>query len=88
MHGKIDLTVHDSGYERIEPLRDKIFGMLKRAEGGFLPYHDKSPPEDIRTTFEVSKKAFKQAIGALYRERLITIDPDGIRLVEKESTTE
>jgi len=36
----------------------------------------------------VSKKAFKQAIGALYRERLITIDPDGIRLVEKESTTE
>lgn len=86
--GKIDLTVHDSGYERIEPLRDKIFGMLKRAEGGFLLYHDKSPPEDIRTTFEVSKKAFKQAIGALYRERLITIDLDGIRLVEKESTTE
>lgn len=81
--GKIDLTIHDSGYERIEPIRDKIHGMLKQAEDGFLPYHDKSPPEDIRTTFGVSKKVFKQAIGSLYRERLITIESDGVHLVEK-----
>lgn len=86
--GKIDLTIHESGYERIDPLSETIFKMLKKTDEGFLPYHDKSPPEDIRTTFNVSKKAFKQAIGALYREREITIEPDGIRLAKTESAAE
>jgi len=29
----------------------------------------------------VSKKVFKQAIGALYKQQLITIDKSGIKLV-------
>ncbi len=79
--GKIDLTLHESGYERIEPLSDVIYRQLKGASDGFLPFHDKSPAADILKEFGVSKRAFKQAIGGLYRDRKITIEPDGIRLV-------
>jgi predicted RNA-binding protein (virulence factor B family) len=45
---------------------------------------DKSPPEAIYATFGVSKKVFKQAIGALYKQQLITMDKSAIKLVEKE----
>ena len=78
--GKIDLTVHEAGYQRIEPLSDKIHKMLKASADGFLPFHDKSPPAEIQQEFGVSKKAFKQAIGGLFRERIIKIEANGIRL--------
>jgi predicted RNA-binding protein (virulence factor B family) len=78
---KLDLTLHKPGYEKVDDLSTQILERLK-AEGGFLPVSDKSPPEQIYARFEVSKKTFKKAVGALYRARLITRDPDGIRLVE------
>lgn len=77
--GKIDVALDRAGYERIEPLTQKILEATKAA-GGVLLLSDSSPPEEIRAAFGVSKKAFKQAIGALYRERLIFINPRGIRL--------
>jgi predicted RNA-binding protein (virulence factor B family) len=78
--GKIDLSLEPAGYRRIAPLTEQILEKL-RASGGHLPYHDGSPPEDIRTAFGVSKKAFKQALGALYRDRRIRIEPSGIHLL-------
>jgi hypothetical protein len=78
--GKIDLATGRAGYRRIASVREKILEVLT-ARGGRLPYHDNSLPEEIRDAFGVSKKAFKQAIGALFRERRIVIEPDGIRLV-------
>jgi predicted RNA-binding protein (virulence factor B family) len=77
--GKIDVALDRSGYRRIGPVTEQIIEALKES-GGHLPYHDDSPPEDIRAVFGVSKKAFKQAIGALYRDRRIQIEKDGIRL--------
>jgi predicted RNA-binding protein (virulence factor B family) len=53
--------------------------MLKEA-GGFLPYHDKSDPEEIYEVFGMSKKAFKMAVGKLYKEQLIKIEETGIKL--------
>jgi predicted RNA-binding protein (virulence factor B family) len=82
--GKIDLTIHQSGYERIPPLSKKIQAMLDD-QGGSLPYHDNSTPAEIQEAFGVSKKAFKQAVGALLRDRFITIQPDGIRLAKSEN---
>ncbi len=82
--GKLDLAPGRAGYRRIAPLTDQILAALT-AKGGRLPYHDDSPPEEIRNFFGVSKKAFKQAIGALFRERHIYIDPEGIRLVSMET---
>jgi predicted RNA-binding protein (virulence factor B family) len=58
-----------------------------QAKGGRLPFHDNSLPEEIRENFGMSKKAFKQAIGALFRERRIYIEPDGIRLVGPDEKT-
>ena len=77
--GKIDVALDRAGYRRIGPLTEQIMDALKE-NGGRLPYHDNSAPEDIRAVFGVSKKAFKQAIGALYRDRLILISPDGIQI--------
>jgi predicted RNA-binding protein (virulence factor B family) len=77
--GKIDLSLEPAGYRRIAPLTEQIMEKL-RASGGRLPFHDKSTPEEIRAAFGTSKKAFKQAVGALYRDRRIRVEPDGLRL--------
>lgn len=77
---KIDLTLHQPGYGKVESLTDNILAKLKESDG-VLRLSDKSPPEAIYETFGVSKKVFKQAIGALYRDKLILIEDSGIRLI-------
>lgn len=81
--GKIDLSLDRVGYGRVSPLKKQILEMLK-AHGGHLDFDDQSTPEDIRATFGTSKKAFKQAIGALYRERRIRFTEPGIELLEED----
>jgi len=81
--GKIDLTLHKPGYAKVDPLREKILTMLA-AEGGQLEVSDKSPPEQIYRMFGVSKKAFKMALGALYRERRIVIEKGAINTVTED----
>ncbi|HCR30245.1 MAG TPA: GntR family transcriptional regulator [Opitutae bacterium] len=75
--GKIDLQRDPSGYGRTLPLAEDIYDRLLDA-GGYLPFNDKSPPEKIRATFFASKKAFKQALGMLYKQRRIEFKDDGI----------
>jgi uncharacterized protein len=82
--GKIDLSINPAGYGRVAPLKEQIVEALMK-RGGQLALSDSSTPEEIRDVFGVSKKAFKQAIGALYRERLITLESAGIRLVGRPS---
>ena len=77
--GKIDLSINPAGYARVAPLKEQVLEALAKA-GGRLPYGDGTPPAQIRDAFGVSKKAFKQAIGSLYRERRIVIDERGIGL--------
>ncbi len=76
--GKIDLALDRAGFHRVAPAADQVLAALEAA-GGFLPLHDDSPPERIRAALGLSKKVFKQAIGALYRDRRIVIEPAGIR---------
>ena len=76
---KIDLSLHQPGYGKVLSLTDTIIAKLK-ANDGVLMLGDKSPPEAIYATFGVSKKVFKQAIGALYKQQLITIEKSAIRL--------
>jgi predicted RNA-binding protein (virulence factor B family) len=83
---KIDLTLDRAGYGRIKPLTTQIEEKLKDA-GGRLPLHDGSSPEEIREAFGVSKKAFKQALGALYRDQRIVIEPGGIRAAGKQGAS-
>jgi predicted RNA-binding protein (virulence factor B family) len=79
---KIDLSLHQPGYGKVVSLTDSIIAKLK-ASNGELMLSDKSPPEAIYAAFGVSKKVFKQAIGALYKQQLITMDKIGIKLVSK-----
>lgn len=51
-----------------------------REAGGTLPFHDASDPGEIEADFGISKKAFKRAVAALYRERKIVLRTEGIRL--------
>jgi predicted RNA-binding protein (virulence factor B family) len=76
--GKIDLSLNAAGYQRVAPVKNRILEALEQA-GGRLPYGDASSPEQIWAAFACSKKAFKQAIGALFRERKIVIEDRTIR---------
>lgn len=78
---KIDLSLDASGYQRVAPLTDRIIEELKAA-GGALPFDDDSSPEGIREVFGASKAAFKQALGALFRQRKIQFTRPGIALVD------
>jgi len=80
--GKLDLAAGRTGPQRIAPAAEQVLAQLHARSDGFMPYHDNSPPERIRAIFGLSKKAFKQAIGSLFREQRIYIEPDGIRLVD------
>ena len=77
--GKVDLALSPAGYVKVAPLAEKILGTLK-AEGGRIEMGDHSSPAAIQERFGCSKKAFKQAIGALFKDLRITIDDKGIEL--------
>ena len=77
---KIDVALQIQGYQAIEPNAEKILSEL-RASRGFLRLNDNSHPEDIKTVLKMSKKTFKKAIGALYKDKLIEIKEDGIYLL-------
>ncbi|MDC7995400.1 CvfB family protein [Altibacter sp. HG106] len=79
---KVDIVLQAPGYRSIEPNANYIYEELQAA-GGFLPLHDKSDPETIKNQLGLSKKSFKKAIGALYKDKKILIQKDGISLVEE-----
>jgi hypothetical protein len=62
----------------------KILNALKKSEDGFIPLHDKSSPDDIKYQLNMSKKAFKSAIGGLYRLKLLTIEESGIQMIQRD----
>ena len=79
--GKIDLSLDQAGYRRVGPLALRIVQTLQR-NGGRLGLDDDSPPEAIRQAFNASKKAFKQALGTLYKARRIRFSKPGIELLD------
>lgn len=79
---KIDLSLQQPGYLGFDDVSRTVLNKIKD-HGGRIAVTDDSPPEEIYALFGVSKKNFKKAIGALYKKRLITIAPDGIRLVRR-----
>ena len=83
-NGKMDLSLDASGYKRVAGLTSRILESLER-NGGELDFDDNSSPQAIREEFGVSKKAFKQALGKLYRQRRIDFRKPGIRLVENSA---
>jgi predicted RNA-binding protein (virulence factor B family) len=77
---KLDIGLGKQGGEKLADDNQKIMSLLK-SHKGFLPYHDKSAPDDIYAFFGMSKKAFKMNVGMLYKLKLISIEEDGIHLI-------
>jgi uncharacterized protein len=80
--GRIDLSLQDAN-ETVD-MRSIIIENYLKEQGGFAPVHDKSDPQLISDLFGMSKKAFKNTIGTLYKQRRIRIERNGIRLVENK----
>lgn len=78
---KLDIILEKQGYKNvIEPNSKKVLEYLQE-NNGYMPFNDKSDPEDIRMTFEMSKKNFKKALGALYKQKIIRLESDGAYLL-------
>ena len=77
----VDVAAGRPGYNRVEDETEKILRLLKENDG-YLPYHDKSLPEDIYSFFGMSKKTFKMATGNLYKQHKISFTKTGIQLME------
>lgn len=78
---KIDLSLQPLGYRQmIDPAEATILKALHN-HNGFMPLTDHSTPELIAFELQMSKKTFKKAIGALYKQQRIAILPDGIKLL-------
>lgn len=78
---RIDVSAGKPGYNRVEDESEKILRLLKEHDG-YLPYHDKTAPEEIYSFFGMSKKTFKMTTGNLFKKRKISFEKTGIKLIE------
>jgi uncharacterized protein len=77
---KIDLSLHKPGEGKSNDAAQQILDKLKE-NNGFMPLGDKSPAEEIYRVFGMSKKTFKMVIGNLYKNKIVIIETNGIRLI-------
>jgi len=80
---KLDIRLQRTGPAAIDDATQTLLDALIK-NGGHLPLHDKSDPAEIRARLALSKKAFKRALGALYKARRVELLPDGVKLLDKE----
>lgn len=77
--GRLDLILTRGSKNKVNSFSDKLINTLQK-NNGFLPLHDKSAPELIKSTLGVSKKTFKATVGNLLKNGKLTIEKNGIRL--------
>ena len=77
--GKLDLSVREKIPMQMDKDAEFIWERLKE-QGGSLPFNDKSDPELIKKEFNLSKNAFKRAVGRLLKEGKIVIDEKNIKV--------
>lgn len=80
--GRIDLTLN-GGAKAWDKNCKAVLDLLKK-NNGYSSLHDKSDPKEIAAALGMSKAAFKKAIGGLYKQKMITLEPEGIRLQEEQ----
>ena len=78
---KIDVSPGVKGYTKVLGEEEHILSYLK-SNSGYMPFNDKSSPEDIHAAFGMSKKTFKMTLGALYKKRLVSFTQTGTKLEE------
>ena len=80
---RIDVVIGKPGYQRVEDEAAKVMRLLKE-NNGYLPYNDKSSPDEIYGFFGMSKKTFKMTTGGLYKQRKIVFTTGGIKATEED----
>ncbi|HNY54326.1 MAG TPA: hypothetical protein PKI86_01815 [Chitinophagales bacterium] len=80
--GKIDVSLQPQGFQNVIDQNMSIILTQLKARQGYLKLTDKSEPELVKEKLNMSKKAFKSAVGQLYKLKKITIEEDGIYLVK------
>ncbi len=78
---KIDISIQAIGFRNVNDSNSELIYKTLAENGGFLAVTDKSSPDDIYTQFGISKKAFKKSLGALYKQKKVDIQADGIKLI-------
>jgi len=78
---KIDISIQPIGFRNVNDSNSELIYKTLVENDGFLAVTDKSSPDDIYTQFGISKKAFKKSLGALYKQKKVDIQPDGIKLI-------
>ncbi len=82
---KIDISIQPIGYKNFNDANSEMIYNTLTENGGFLPITDRSTPEEIYSTLGMCKKAFKRSLGALYKQRKIDIQSEGIKLISNET---
>ena len=78
---KIDISIQPIGFRKFNDSNSELIFKKLEENNGFLAITDKSSPDEIYTQFGISKKAFKKSLGALYKQKKVDIQPDGIKLI-------
>jgi len=81
-NGEIDLSIQKIGFKHVDDQTEVIYNMLRKNKG-YLNLSDSSSSEEIQARLKMSKKVFKKAIGMLYKMKKISIEDNGIYLIEK-----
>ena len=81
--GKIDLGLHPSGRAGADLARERVLAELTERNGR-LELTDRSDPDEIHRVLGLSKKAFKRAIGGLYRDRLVRLTDTAVERTDAE----
>ena len=80
--GRLDASLRDIKENALDRDAEKIFSFMQK-NGGTMNFHDKTPPQTIKTVFKLSKAAFKRAVGHLYHQRRIEKIESGFKVVGK-----
>ena len=79
---KIDISLQPIGFRKFNDANSELIYKKLEENNGFLAITDKSTPDEIYSLLGISKKAFKKSLGALYKQRKIEIQPEGIKLLQ------
>ena len=76
---KLSISLKQKAYIQMDEDSSIIYHAIEK-RGGSLPFTDKAAPEIIKAEFDMSKNAFKRAVGRLLKEGKIEIAESCIKL--------
>lgn len=80
--GKLDLSPRQKAYLQMDEDSDRVLLVMEERFGGVLPFTDKTSPDIIKREFQMSKNAFKRAVGRLLKDGRVKITGETIEIVK------